>query len=315
VGRRGEIEIVFERAGSRPEVSLMAQRLDPDRLAAEFRSTGRLASDVRISGASIILASPPESPFPHFSLRDLMVTVRLRPISRYECDLGNGPESVSVPLGSASLLPPDGDLFVAYEEPAYSVVVFQLEADLLRRVAFESTNGRLPEFIGRAALTDPLISQIGFTLAEDMAAGQPGGRFLHESLVTSLAAWLIRSHSSRPISPSANEPGLPPARLRSAIDYIESHLVDEASLFEIAHAAGLSPYHFARLFRKSTGTSPRQFLLRCRVDRATTLIRTNPKRKLSWVASAVGFHDERHLARYFVRFVGCSPAHYRRNET
>jgi transcriptional regulator GlxA family with amidase domain len=33
---------------------------------------------------------------------------------------------------------------------------------------------------------------------------------------------------------------------------------------------------------------------------------------MSWVAAMVGFHDERHLAKYFVRFVGCSPAHYRR---
>lgn len=305
--------IVGGRRWSKPDVSPMTRTVDHEMMTADLQSKGGPVHDFRISGASIILSSIAEGVAERFSLLDLMVCVGLSPISRFDYDVGGGPDCVPMPVGGCSLYPPNGDLLTAFEEPCSSIL-FNLEADLLRRAVFESTGGSLPEIVGRVAFTDPLLAQIGFSLAEDIAAGHPGGRFLQESLVVSMAAWLIRNHSTRPIKSPEFDRGLSSPQLRSAIDYIESHLYGEASLFEIAHAAGLSPYHFARLFRKSTGTSPRQFLLRRRVERAKILIRSHPVRKMSWVAVSVGFHDERHMAKYFARFVGCSPARYRRDQ-
>jgi AraC family transcriptional regulator len=85
---------------------------------------------------------------------------------------------------------------------------------------------------------------------------------------------------------------------------------DELSLDEMAQSVGLSTAHFARMFRKSTGQTPHQFVLRRRLERAKLMLRAPDARVLD-VAVACGFKTQQHFAQVFRDVWGVSPTEYR----
>jgi AraC family transcriptional regulator len=85
---------------------------------------------------------------------------------------------------------------------------------------------------------------------------------------------------------------------------------DELSLSEMAQSVELSRSHFSRMFRKSTGETPHQFVLRQRIERAKEMLRDANERVLD-VAVACGFKTQQHFARVFRQVCGARPTEYR----
>jgi AraC family transcriptional regulator len=94
--------------------------------------------------------------------------------------------------------------------------------------------------------------------------------------------------------------------VQRAIDYIHAHLDADLGLLDLAGVACMSPYHFSRAFKVSTGLSPHQYVLRLRVEAAKQLLIAG-ELSLSEVAFQVGFCDQSHLARHFKRRYGVPP--------
>jgi AraC family transcriptional regulator len=82
-------------------------------------------------------------------------------------------------------------------------------------------------------------------------------------------------------------------------------------LRDLADAAGLSPSHFARGFKASTGLPPHRYLIRLRIEHGQALLRDTDL-PIAEVAAACGFAHQEHLTRAFGRWVGTTPACYRR---
>ena len=78
----------------------------------------------------------------------------------------------------------------------------------------------------------------------------------------------------------------------------------------MAESVELSGAHFSQMFRKSTGQSPHQFVLRHRVEHAKEILRSEELRVLD-VAIACGFKTQQHFARVFRQMCGISPGEYR----
>ncbi|NJR63633.1 MAG: helix-turn-helix transcriptional regulator [Cyanobacteria bacterium CRU_2_1] len=116
----------------------------------------------------------------------------------------------------------------------------------------------------------------------------------------------IQHYSTRKPTIQAYEGGLPQNKLRTAIDYIQAHLAEDISLEAMADHLGISRYHFCRMFKQSTGLSPHQYLIQCRVERAKQLLRQG-KMKISEVAIACGFTHQSHLHRHFKRLADVIP--------
>jgi DNA-binding GntR family transcriptional regulator/AraC-like DNA-binding protein len=104
--------------------------------------------------------------------------------------------------------------------------------------------------------------------------------------------------------------GLGPARLRRVTELVRAKIEDDLSLDKMAESAGLSTAHFSQMFRKSTGETPHQFVLRHRVERAKAMLSAAQGRVLD-VAVACGFKTQQHFARVFRRMCGASPTEYR----
>lgn len=103
--------------------------------------------------------------------------------------------------------------------------------------------------------------------------------------------------------------GLPRIALRRAIDAIHRRLGEKMVLQDIADAACMSRFHFARLFRRSTGYSPMKYLLHARLEQAKALLRQRAM-PISDIAVETGFADQSHLTRHFRRTVGMTPLQY-----
>ena len=166
------------------------------------------------------------------------------------------------------------------------------------------------EFVETLGIFDPEIETIALSLLWELRSPGLGGRLYVESLATILGIHLLRHHSSvkRPSLPRSV--GLDTQTRRRVYTYIDEHLAEDLALSEIAAVASLSPYHFARLFKASTGVSPHQYVIQRRIERAKLLLSTT-NWSLSAIAHAVGFAHESHLALHFKRLTGFLPSSYR----
>ncbi len=93
--------------------------------------------------------------------------------------------------------------------------------------------------------------------------------------------------------------------------YIDEHLDGDLSIDAVAGHVHFSPYHFARGFRDVMGQTVHAYILRCRINRAQTLLTTTAL-PLIEVAYMTGFSSQSHFTVAFRRQVGKTPGRYRR---
>lgn len=100
-------------------------------------------------------------------------------------------------------------------------------------------------------------------------------------------------------------------QLRRIVERIDAHLAVSPSVAELARAFGLSPTHFARKFRRSTGLSLHRFINRRRLKLALDLLARHDE-PLASLAARLGFSSQSHMTRLFSSLTGLTPARYRR---
>ena len=95
------------------------------------------------------------------------------------------------------------------------------------------------------------------------------------------------------------------------MEHLHNHFADNFSTQQLADMAGLSVSHFERRFRHAFGASPRQYLVRVRIEHAAKLL-SETDQTVSEIAHACGFYDHAHFGRSFRRIMNLSPSQYRK---
>jgi AraC-like DNA-binding protein len=121
-------------------------------------------------------------------------------------------------------------------------------------------------------------------------------------------AVLARAHGASPAD-VARHPSHR-ARVHAAIDAIERASGAPLALSDLADGAGLSPFHFLRIFRDVTGTTPHQYLVGARLRRAARML-LDTAHPVTRIAYDVGFEDLSNFTRTFRREIGCTPRAFR----
>jgi AraC family transcriptional regulator len=159
---------------------------------------------------------------------------------------------------------------------------------------------------------DPRLGALVAAAHAEMVAGFPSGRLFLDSIEQAMAVALVNGHAVRHRPVQMYKGGLGSARLRRIKELVYAKIEDDLSLDEMAQSVGLSTAHFARMFRKSTGETPHQFVLRQRVERAKAMLRA-PNARVLDVAVACGFKTQQHFAQVFRDVWGVSPTEYRQD--
>ena len=134
----------------------------------------------------------------------------------------------------------------------------------------------------------------------------PGDQLEKESAIMDVMSHLVPFCSnikpeSRPLRNSGRS-------IRHAKAFLSEQLDRKISLEEVARTAGLSRYHFLRVFKRETGLPPHLFRTLRRIDQARQLLRDG--QPLAQTALTVGFSDQSHFTNTFRKYTGATPGQY-----
>jgi AraC family transcriptional regulator len=211
--------------------------------------------------------------------------------------------------GHAMFIPPNTDVW-GYADDSTSAV-----RDIRMRFNCSVIERLLAEELDPKKWTEPLlllyddrITQCAELLATE--CNTDGESPLYgESLMTALLAALFTSPQTRV---KAVQSGLARWQLRRAVEYMETNLLEEIRLAELAKVTELSPSHFARAFKASMGLTPHRWLVEQRIHHAKRLMAKNGK-PISVAAHLAGFATQSHFTKTFRRVTGTTPGHWLRN--
>jgi AraC family transcriptional regulator len=184
-------------------------------------------------------------------------------------------------------------------------------SDAALTAASDGSNGEV-ELRPQRKFADHRLGELVAAVHTEMAAGFPSGRLFLDSVEQAIAIALVNDHAVRPHHVPTYRGGLGAARLRKIRELVHAKMEDDLSLDEMAQSVGLSTAHFARMFRKSTGETPHQFVLRLRVERAKAMLGASDARVFD-VAVACGFKTPQHFAQVFRDVCRVSPTEYRQD--
>ncbi|HVF90287.1 MAG TPA: AraC family transcriptional regulator [Blastocatellia bacterium] len=169
------------------------------------------------------------------------------------------------------------------------------------------------EITFRASLvTDELISDMARTISAEIAREKLGHGLMLDALVRQLVIHLLRSHLTvrKSARVELSRAGPVDRRLRRALEFMHDNYSRDLSLEEIASAAYLSEYHFARLFKQITGLTPHVYLANLRLERARRLL-AETSFSISEIAGMVGYQSQSHFTKIFKSVTGLTPRAYR----
>jgi AraC family transcriptional regulator len=157
-----------------------------------------------------------------------------------------------------------------------------------------------------------IITSIGQTLLPIFRNPSAFHQPLVDHLLQGLCAYVALNFARSSTTNAIVRGTLAPWQQRLVTQMVREKLFEGISVTELAEACGLSAGALVRGFKKSTGVSPHQWLLSCRIDLAIELMSV-PDTSLAQIAFNAGFADQSHFSRVFTQKMGVTPGAWRRS--
>jgi AraC family transcriptional regulator len=164
----------------------------------------------------------------------------------------------------------------------------------------------------QTSILDTRLAQLARDVADELRDGETGQALVVNALVEQIVVHLLRRYANvrRADWLELSRVGLVDRRVRRAVELMHAHLGRELPLEELAAAAYLSAFHFARLFKKVTGASPHAYLAALRMERAKSLLATTDF-TITETATRVGYSSSSHFTKAFRHATGLTPRAFR----
>ena len=172
--------------------------------------------------------------------------------------------------------------------------------------------GAMVAFAQNRVVGDARLNEWGESLANELNEARPGGEIVIAALVEQLIVHLLRHYANmrRSHDLELSRAGLVDRRIRRSVELMHAQLAADLSLKEIAAASYLSPFHFARVFKKLTGATPHAYLAAIRTARAQLLL-ANPELSVREIGALVGYASPSHFTKAFRQATGLTPRAFR----
>ena len=150
--------------------------------------------------------------------------------------------------------------------------------------------------------------------AAELATEKPGRAIVMRALVEQLLVHILRNYSTPRLSEELelSRVGLVDRRIRRSVELMHTQLDQELTLKALAAASYLSPFHFARLFKKLTGVSPHNYLASIRATRAQLLL-AETDLSVTEIGARVGYLSGSHFTKAFRLATGATPREFRKS--
>lgn len=149
--------------------------------------------------------------------------------------------------------------------------------------------------------------------AGELAGEKPGREIVMRALVEQVLVHILRNYSMPRLSEDLelSRVGLIDRRIRRSVELMHTQLDQDLSLKALAAASYLSPFHFARLFKKLTGATPHNYLAGIRATRAQLLL-AETELSISEIGVRVGYLSGSHFTKAFRLATGATPREFRK---
>jgi AraC family transcriptional regulator len=246
---------------------------------------------------------------PEHQNKQHLIALSLNEKCEGEIRLASGFRARDQHKGSVCVIPSGHPFAVDFEGESEHLAIF-LDPSLVLRAAAESRVSNDVEVKESCAPSDPVISSIALALLAELESQNESGRLYADSLANILALHLVRHYTASGNGDHRFVGGLSGHKQRLVLEFIDANYARDLSLSELAAVAGMSTFHFAREFKRATATTPHQYLMKLRVERAKELL-SKSEMPLIDVSSEAGFSDQSHFTRLFRRLTGTTPQSYR----
>lgn len=244
-----------------------------------------------------------------------LITVYMGAPSRQQAILSGRNLNILQSAGNVAVISAATALQSWYDETEQDDIYLHLEPDFIKNVAEGAElNPDKIEIITSLESRSPLIESMARMAFDELQRGDDATatNLYADSLANLLAVQLLREYSSHRLPPEKRYVnGLTNKKLALVLDLIESDLAEDLSLKVLANAAGLSEYHFLRMFKQSTGYTPHQYVINQRIERARELLKKS-EMSITEIAYLLGFSTPAHFTHHFRRKTGFTPSDLRR---
>ena len=161
-----------------------------------------------------------------------------------------------------------------------------------------------------SAFADGTLDSLMEQIRDELARPQASPLFV-QGLAQQIAIHLARNYGETAEESRSGSALLPGYKVQQITDWMDEHVAEDFNLAQLAARAGLSKFHFQRLFKSAVGVSPSRYQTNLRMNLARRLLRETKKSVID-IALDVGYADPSHFAQLFRRETGLSPSDYRR---
>ena len=218
----------------------------------------------------------------------------------YETSDGRQQRS-SVPAPFVCVVPPNRALHIESTRPS-DMVVMSVDYEYVSDHRRHQLN-----LEGTCESLDPFLRRIGDTLRTGFRVRRPPTEQYLKALAKAVAQHMRTTYAQH------TEParGLPSHKVERVRTFVTEGMGQSIHVDHMAAAVGLSPFHFARLFKEATGEAPHAYLTRVRIQEAKRLL-ADTDLPLAEIAQRVGFRTQAHFTGVFHKHAGTTPRAYRK---
>jgi AraC family transcriptional regulator len=221
-------------------------------------------------------------------------------------------EDIIAEPGEVWLNPPYVPFTHEVNTPCFFILLLIEEQEM-----YKNFEDRLPQenlnFLTRYNVNDVSLSNMIQLFYNEVRNSGKNGKKYFDNLKKLFSSYFIRNYSDY-TDHYSNKPqsNLSESKIQSIHNYILDHITEDISIDDLSFQVGFSKFYFLREFKKFTGITPYQFILKLKLERAQELLRLTNK-SLTEIAYELCFSDQSHLNRAFTKLFGETPKKYKSN--